>query len=139
MFSLKGLVRRRKIFLLKNVKLTLSWYCSVLRKYHLIICSVCVCVCVCELTVQQQYTPAVVAHLVAPFLSSHCLPVRGRSAWTQLLYGLQIRKEEGLIFTDTSRIESKSTTVYLCRMTHFLRGAKHPVCGHYYIDLTLLF
>lgn len=47
-------------------------------------------VCDSALTVQQRYTPAAAAHLAAPFWSSHFLTVRGRSAWTLLLYGLQM-------------------------------------------------
>lgn len=72
-----------------------------------------VCVCDSALTVQQRYTPAAAAHLAAPFWSSHFLMVRGRSAWTLLLYGLQMWHKDGLIRTNKAFI-------YLCSMTRFL-------------------
>lgn len=72
-------------------------------------------VCDSALTVQQRYTPAAAAHLAAPFWSSHFLMVRGRSAWTLLLYGLKMWHEDGLIRTN-------ETFTYLCSMTHFLHG-----------------
>lgn len=65
------------------------------------------------LTGQQRYTPAAAAHLAAPFWSSRFLMVRGRSAWTLLLYGLQMWHKDGLMRTN-------KTFICLCSMTHFL-------------------
>lgn len=98
----------------KTSKFSFMCHYSLFKQMAVLILSLrSTCVCDSALTVQQRYTPAAAAHLAAPFWSSHFLMVRGRSAWTLLLYGLQMWQEDGLVRTNKAFI-------YLCSMTHFL-------------------